>query len=86
MEISIISATMIKDDGYVGKVQFAVTGHRFEYEIVLHSKKGKEWGYGLFFLNQSGDEEQLEELEELLEDNDELFEQLVEAAKAAELQ
>ncbi|MFD2116733.1 hypothetical protein ACFSTH_20165 [Paenibacillus yanchengensis] len=85
MDISIISASMTftKEDGYVGKVHFSVPAHRFDYEIVLQSKKGKEWGYGLFFLNESGDEEQLELVEELLEENDELFDQLVDAAKQA---
>ncbi len=81
--ISIIEASMTytKEDGYVGKVQFSVEGHVNQYEMTLHSRKATEWGYGLFFLNESGNEEQLLELEEELEENDELFDQLVEAAK-----
>lgn len=76
------SMTYSKEDGYVGKVQFGVEGHDNQYEITLHSKKGKEWGYGLFFLHESGKEEQLLALEDELEDNDDLFDSLVEAAKA----
>ncbi|MDF2834709.1 MAG: hypothetical protein K0Q63_349 [Paenibacillus sp.] len=83
LPIGIIDASMTysKEDGYVGKVQFRVEGHHNEYEIALHSKRGSEWGYGLFFLNESGKEEQLLALEDELEENDELFDQLVQAAK-----
>lgn len=83
LSINIMDATMsyTKEDGYVGKVQFAVEGHDNEYEIALQSKRGTDWGYGLFFLHDSGKEEQLLALEEELEDNDELFELLVQAAK-----
>ncbi|WP_207892431.1 hypothetical protein [Paenibacillus pinisoli] len=81
--VSIMDAAMTytKEDGYVGKVQFSVEGHAHEYEITLHSKRGTDWGYGLFFLNESGKEEQLEQVEDELEENDELFDQLVQAAK-----
>jgi len=83
--ILVLEATMQynKGDGYVGKVGFQVEGHKLPYEITLFSKNGKEWGYGLFFLKESGNEEQLEAVEEMLEDNDEVFEQLVEAAKSS---
>jgi hypothetical protein len=84
LNIQILEAAMTytKEDGYVGKVQFEVEGHDNQYEITLHSKKGNEWGYGLFFLHESGKEEQLLALEDELEENDELFDTLVEAAKA----
>lgn len=83
LPIGIIDASMTysKEDGYVGKVQFRIEGHDNEYEIALHSKRGSEWGYGLFFLSKSGKEEQLLALEDELEENDELFDQLVQAAK-----
>lgn len=83
LHVTIMEAgmTYTKEDGYVGRVHFSVEGHLNEYEMTLHSKRGNEWGYGLFFLNQSGKEEQLLELEDELEENDELFEQLVQAAK-----
>ncbi|MHA7963187.1 hypothetical protein ACX93W_03505 [Paenibacillus sp. CAU 1782] len=81
--INIIEASMTytKDSGYVGKVHFSVEGHLNQYEMTLHSRKATEWGYGLFFLNESGNEEQLLELEDELEENDELFDQLVQAAQ-----
>ncbi|MHA6484257.1 hypothetical protein ACX1C1_20395 [Paenibacillus sp. strain BS8-2] len=83
LPIGIIDASMTytKEDGYVGKVQFRVEGHDNEYEIALHSKRGSDWGYGLFFLNKSGKEEQLLALEDQLEEDDELFEQLIHAAQ-----
>ncbi|WP_306010683.1 hypothetical protein MHI37_15450 [Paenibacillus sp. FSL H8-0548] len=83
ININVLEASMTysKEDGYVGKVHFGVEGQVNEYEIALHSKKGKEWGYGLFFLNQSGKEEELLALEDLLEEEDELFDFLVDTAK-----
>ncbi|MCF2937130.1 hypothetical protein L1N85_01615 [Paenibacillus alkaliterrae] len=84
MNIQVLDASMTysKEDGYVGKVHFGVEGHENEYEIALHSKKGNEWGYGLFFLHESGKEEQLLALEDLIEEDDELFDFLVETAQA----
>ncbi|MDQ0059805.1 hypothetical protein [Paenibacillus harenae] len=85
MQITILNAEMTysKEEGYVGKVQFEAEGHTNPYEIALQSKRGtRDWGYGLFFLHESGKEEQLLALEEQLEEDDELFDQLVEAAKA----
>lgn len=83
INIQVVDASMTysKEDGYVGKVQFGVEGHANQYEITLHSKKGKEWGYGLFFLHESGKEEELLALEDLLEEDDELFDFLVETAQ-----
>lgn len=72
-----------KEDGYVGKVQFGVEGHSNQYEIALQSKRGNDWGYGLFFLHESGNEEQLNELEERLEEDDELFDFLIDSAKSS---
>jgi hypothetical protein len=72
-----------KEDGYVGHVEFKVDTHKEPYEITLHSKNGKEWMYGLHFLNASGSEEEIYTVEELLDENDEYFDQLVDAAKGA---
>lgn len=85
MEIHILQASMnhSMEDGYIGKVEFEVSGHKQPYEIALHSKKGKEWSYGLFFLGQSGDEEQILQLEEWLEEDDETYMKLVNAAKSS---
>lgn len=85
MNVKIIHAQMTysKQDGYVGSVHFEVEGHQQAYEMALQSKKGNDWGYGLFFLSGSGNEEQLLELEDEIEENDQLFEQLIEAGRAA---
>lgn len=83
MNIEILNASMshTEEEGYVGKVAFAVTGHTAPYEISFQRKKGKEWGYGLFFLNEPGKEEEIMWLEDKLEEEDEWFEQLLAAAK-----
>jgi Zn-dependent M16 (insulinase) family peptidase len=72
-----------KVDGYVGYVEFKVDTHKEPYEITLYSKSGKEWMYGLHFLNASGSEKEIYALEEFLDENDEYFDQLVDAAKGA---
>jgi hypothetical protein len=81
--IKVLEASMVysKEEGHVGKVAFEVENHKQPYEIMLYSKKGKEWSYSLNFLQEPGGEEEIEALEELLEENDEIYEQLVEAAK-----
>nr|WP_144028408.1 hypothetical protein [Paenibacillus ferrarius] len=72
-----------KEEGYIGKVEFKVEGHEHPYEITLHSKRGKDdWSYALNFLNESGKEEDIEAVEELLEE-DEYFDKLVEAAQSS---
>lgn len=82
MEFTILSAEMShsEEEGYTGKVAFAVAGHKEPYEMTLHSKKGKDWSYGLLFLKQPGDEEEIVAVEDWLEEDDEAYEQLVEAA------
>lgn len=72
------------DTGYVGQVRFAAENHPEEYEITLFSKKGKEWEYGLHFAETSGSEERIDQVEAYLEEDDDAFEMLVEAALAAE--
>lgn len=82
MNVKILHAEMThtKEDGYVGKVQFEAEGHANQYEMALQSKRGSDWGYGLFFLSESGKEEQLLAMEERLEEDDELFDWLVDTA------
>jgi len=76
------SMTYSKEDGYIGKVAFEYERHKLPYEITLHSKNGKEWSYGLFFLNESGSEDDIEEVEDLLEESDEWYDFLIDAAKS----
>ncbi|WP_442604300.1 hypothetical protein [Paenibacillus sp. KN14-4R] len=84
MQINIQQADMSfsKEDGYVGHVQFVVEGHMAPYEMTLQkSKKGKEWNYALNYANESGPEDDIMDVEEEIEENDELFDMLVNAAK-----
>lgn len=78
----IITARMehSKENGYVGQVDFEYEGHQSSYTVTLQSKDGRDWGYSLLFLSESGSEEEIEAVEELLEEDDEAFDQLVEAA------
>ncbi|MDF2964155.1 MAG: hypothetical protein K0S39_5890 [Paenibacillus sp.] len=82
--INVLEASMThsKEDGYVGKVEFRVENHKQPYEITLYSKNNKDWMYSLNFLNESGSEEEIDALEELLEEDDELYNLLVDAAKS----
>ncbi|TMV48142.1 hypothetical protein FE783_19520 [Paenibacillus mesophilus] len=84
MKWEIIDAEMVysKEEGYLGKVRFSLEGQRSRYEITLQSKKGNEWSYSLNFTEESGIEAEIEAAEERLEEDDELFDALVEAAKA----
>jgi hypothetical protein len=83
MEITVTQSEMqhSKEEGYVGRVHFEVSGHRYPYEITLFSKKGKEWGYSLSFAGEPGSEEEILAVEDYLEEEDDAFDSLVEAAK-----
>lgn len=83
MIIAISKARMNYDaeTGYTGQVEFAVEGHKSPYEITMYSAKGNEWSYGLHFLGEPGIEEEIFALDEYMEDNDESFDQLIEAAR-----
>lgn len=85
VDITIIEASMSysEENGYVGSVAFTVEGHPAPYEVALQSKKGKDWAYSLLFQRGSGKEEDILAVEESLEEDDELFERLVDAAMKA---
>ena len=81
MELIISSAKMEQgEEGFLGRVTFTVHGHQAAYEMVLQSKKGKDWGYSLNFLAESGKDGEIEVVEAYLEENDDAFDQLVDAA------
>lgn len=71
------------EDGLIAKVQFAVDQHKEPYEIVFYSKDGKQWGYSLHFLRESGLEAEIEALDQYIEENDEAFDLLLGAARQA---
>ena len=85
MIIHIESAEGRKEEGVgtVGQVRFRVEGHPKPYEVTLFSRKGDDWEYGLHFAEESGSEELIDRVEEYLEENDDAFRMLVNAALAA---
>jgi hypothetical protein len=82
MKLTITHASMTysREEGYVGKLHFEADGHLHPYEITLHRKRGKDWSYGLFFVNEPGREEDIFAVEDYLEEDDEAFEGLIDAA------
>lgn len=83
LEITAAEMSYSKEDGYLGKVLFTLEGHRSAYEITLQSNKGREWSYSLIFAKESGIEAEIEAAEALIEEDDDLFDALVEAAKSS---
>ncbi|TCZ73550.1 hypothetical protein E0485_20805 [Paenibacillus albiflavus] len=81
MTIQIIDTTVShsKEDGYIGHVVFQYADHTAKYEITLQSKNKKEWNYSLNFALESGKEEDILFVDEQLEEDDELFDYLVDA-------
>ncbi|MBB6637007.1 hypothetical protein [Cohnella thailandensis] len=85
MKLHILGARMNYDEanGYVAHVQFEVEGHKQPYEATLQSDRGNEWSHSLFFLGESGSEEEIEAVEAELDTNDDLFFRLIDAAEQA---
>ncbi|WP_213618281.1 hypothetical protein [Paenibacillus sp. J22TS3] len=69
-----------EDETYLGRTVFKVTGHKQDYEITFFSKRGKEWDYSLHFANESGDEDELLAVDARIEEDDEWFDRLLDAA------
>lgn len=86
MNVTIIHAEMTQDKekGYSGSVQFEVEGHKQPYEITLQltSIRGTTWDYSLRFAKESGSEEQIDAVEKAIEEDDDLFDLLIDAAAA----
>ncbi|GLI06315.1 hypothetical protein YDYSG_23450 [Paenibacillus tyrfis] len=82
MNVNIIGSRMThsKESGYVGHVEFQYEGHEAPYEITLHSKNAKDWSYSLIFSKESGSEEDILAVEERLEEDDDFYDLLVNAA------
>nr|WP_145408537.1 hypothetical protein [Paenibacillus sp. MER 99-2] len=82
VNIEVIRAEMRREDEklYVGNTVFKAEGTQSHYEITFMSKNGKDWDYSLHFTEQSGDEEELLRMDELLENDDDLYNQLLDAA------
>ncbi|WP_458460607.1 hypothetical protein [Paenibacillus sp.] len=85
VNIEIIRAEMRREGekSFVGNTIFRTEGEKSVYEITFMSKNGKDWDYSLHFTEQSGDEDELLRMDELLESDDELYNQLLDAALEA---
>lgn len=85
MQIRILNATMTYSEqaGYVGKVDFEVEEHKQPYELTIQSRKRTEWGYALNYLHGDGIAEEIEVVDAFLDENDEAFDRLVQAAEDA---
>jgi len=83
MKASILHAEMTysEQDGYLGRVRFEVDGHKQPYELTLQSdSRLDDWNYALNFMNESGSEAEIEAVEAAIEQDDDFFDHLVEAA------
>ncbi|SDC04806.1 hypothetical protein SAMN02799630_02531 [Paenibacillus sp. UNCCL117] len=69
-----------KEDGYLGRVIFQWQEKPTHYELTLQSKNSRDWNYSLSFAGESGSEEDFYAVEARLEEDDELFDSLVDAA------
>jgi hypothetical protein len=81
MKITILnkSVTQDEDESYRGQVIFEVEGHKQPYEVILLTKRGKMWDYSLSFANEAGTEEDIFAVEKAIEEDDELFDQFIDA-------
>jgi hypothetical protein len=83
MKINILHASMTHNEqnGYLGHVRFEVDGHKQPYEMTLQSdRRLDDWNYSLNFSDEPGGEQEIEAVEKSIEEDDELFDNLVEAA------
>lgn len=80
LTITEASCTHTPGEGYVGRVVFQISGHAAPYEMTLFSQKGREWEYNLLFAGEPGRENDISQAEEMIETNDDWFDQLVDAA------
>lgn len=83
MKLNIVEANMHQDEegAFLGKTIFEVEGHKAAYEITFYSKRGKEWDYSLNYASESGIEAEFLMVDGKLEEDDELFDMLLEAAE-----
>jgi len=88
MTVQITSADMRRneDGSFVGKTIFSLDNHKAQYEITFYSKKGSEWDYSLSFAGEPGSEEQFLETDALLENDDDVYNQLLDAAIDAQVE
>lgn len=81
-ELTIVEAQMKKqeDGSYIGKTVFQVSSHKAGYEIAFYSKDGGDWDYSLHYASEPGIEEQFMAVDTRIEEDDEWFDSLLDAA------
>ncbi|KZS48374.1 hypothetical protein AWU65_21785 [Paenibacillus glucanolyticus] len=81
-QVRIERADMKRDESnqFVGYTVFSIDRHAASYEITFLSKNGRDWDYSLNFAGEPGIEEQFMQLDERIETDDELFDDLLDAA------
>lgn len=86
MNLEIIKAEMkrVEDRSFVGSTVFTLANHSSAYEITFFSTRGTEWDYSLSFAGEPGSEEQFLEVDSLLENDDDVYNQLLDAALDAQ--
>lgn len=82
MKITIVQARMEEqpDGALSGSVQFLAEGDETPYELFLRNEKGKVWDYSLHFTSESGNHDQITAVSDRIDEDDELFDQLLDAA------
>lgn len=82
MNFKILQSEMRKDEdgAYVGKTIFQVDSHKANYEITFFSKNSRDWDYSLHYAKESGVEEELLAVDKRIEQDDEWFDGLLDAA------
>jgi len=83
VKITILNAIMSHHpkDGYLGHVTFGVDGHKQPYELTLQSdRKPDDWNYSLHFAGEPGPEEEIDAVDRVIDEDDDVFDMLVEAA------
>ncbi|MEK8126886.1 hypothetical protein WMW72_03085 [Paenibacillus filicis] len=85
MDARIIESVMnhSKEDGYLGRVIFQWKEKPTYFELTLQSKNSRDWNYSLSFAKESGSEEDILAVEARLEEDDELFDALIDSAMQA---
>lgn len=81
-ELKIVHAEMQRqeDGACIGKTVFEVSTHKAGYEITFYSQKGKDWDYSLHYAGEPGIEEQFLAVDARIEEDDEWFDTLLDAA------
>ena len=86
MTIKILGSEMRRheDRSFVGKTIFSLDNHKANYEITFFSTRGTEWDYSLSFAGEPGSEEEMLATDALLESNDDVYNELLDAALDAQ--